>query len=304
MLAKSNTRRKLTSHTDAKTHKKGGGDLALIEDNKKVDRKQLFINVLKQMETGCDSAMELLVELHHYASNNDNDIKELLEEVCTYDTVSSLAIVLQPCAKEPNYLSNDFLVAFAQETYKQDITVDHFKNSNVFTLSTCPTKHYAEIVKKGINNDVNLDEEKLLESVSSVKSKLSKLRQSSKDSKLLAEAELRALSTIILDNSISCKEYAEEMQDLCCNKCKLDSSYFCTLNDKELQIPFYFSVINLIVNSDSMLKNNNENRELHRLIREPKTKFNMNKFFEERRSACRDASEKKVKDAAGCNWRS
>jgi hypothetical protein len=281
-----------------KESKTGGGDLALQSETK-VNRQQLFENVLTTMKNNkCDSAMELLVELHHHCSEEH---KKLLEEVCTYDTIASLAIVLQPYSSSGNkYISDEHLLNFVKAVYNCGNEAQ-FISSDTFTLSVHVADEYSKIVEKCKKDTSKLEGDDMQSIIEKAKEHMCSLRKTSSVERLYAEAELRALSAIVLDNS-NADEYVGDMMALC-NKCNLDKPYYCAAKENDLTLPFYYSVVNILMNSDSLFKNKETNMgSLENLIKKQEG-YNMNKTFEFSRAESRKKSQDKNRELSGIRWR-
>jgi hypothetical protein len=242
--------------------KEGGVDLSNARS-----RQALFEELLKaQCKSNCDLAMELLVQLYEFFKGQPEG--DLIKSQCSYDTLASLAIILQPYKSENYYIEDvkltlfinamieipDFKVApdhwcyVTNPVYVYDKILAGSKDTNVESINQSINSTTESIAKTNIVAQINKFYNK-----TSLMSKLPKYRTSEHISslELFAEAELRVLSAILWDNCVP--EY-EELYNLF-NNCKLDKPYMCG-NQKDISnsnVGFYYSTVFLIVRSDALL---------------------------------------------------
>ncbi len=266
------------SNAKVKPAKKGGADL-----NGR-SRSAVFDSVLKShVEGGGDPAMELMVALHNWASKGDQkdtpeakNIVELIESQASYDTLASLACVIQPYKSKDHYISDPLLAQaftaimggdagsemkrpqFGAEPNRFTHDKEALEKYTKFVNSTA----YESVVKcmsecqpmisarMGKTNAVQL----LREFFGKLpKDNLPKLRQSASNTLLYAEAELRVMSAVVQENcggQLDINELKSIFQ-----KCNLDQVYICA--DKDLlssgNIGFYYSTVYLMARSDALL---------------------------------------------------
>lgn len=121
--------------------KMGGADFS-------VPRSELFRCVLREMfpDSGPhgDPAMELLVELYTWASKSRPELAQLIQSQCSYDTLASLAIVLQPNKSSGYYISDADLSEFARSN---PLYTGEFKRMNsLFSVQSDVSSKYDTII--------------------------------------------------------------------------------------------------------------------------------------------------------------
>jgi hypothetical protein len=253
--------------------KKGGADL------REGNRIELFEKVVKefcdQKDNDRDPAMELLVALRGWATKKGNQqVVDNIEAKVSGDSLASLAILLQPYkGGDPDYITNEELAAFVTDSYGSDTVNDSqtFKSLLVYTMNKNAKTDYEHMCRSDKFTEVasNVREEatkcatkcaklnivKLLsdfyrDSMPAIAAKL-KCKLPAR-STVFAEAELRVLSAMVLENSEH-RYDADELLTIYRN-CKLDKPYMC--DDTELikgsNLGFYYSTVYLIARSDAL----------------------------------------------------
>lgn len=243
--------------------KKGGADLG-------ANRQSLFENVLHSFcVTDRDSAMELLVAMHGWAkATGANGVAKAIEAKASFDTLATLAIILQPYSPSVSpYIGDEDLDAFRTAMYMdknfQSDTHAYSRNekcNNDYSVLASgdsesqkdskmtekvqvhSTKLAAKMGKLNavrlLNDYYNVECQELCSGVSALR--------------LFAEAELRVLSAMVLENSSG--RFDEDELLAIYRNCKLDKPYMC--NDKDLiqssNLGFYYSTVYLIARSDAL----------------------------------------------------
>jgi hypothetical protein len=268
------------SNAKIKSVKKGGADLTGC------NRRTIFELVLNShVNNNSDPAMELMVALHNWAIKGDQkdtdaakNLAELIESQASYDTLASLACVIQPYKTSNHYISDQTLSQAFTAIMGGDVGLDAVraefkKETNRFThdvnalnkyTSFVNSTKYSEIVKymqsaqqgvvanMGKTNAVSLLtrffhdlDEKILAGLPDIRKPVRPL--------MYAEAELRVMSAVVQENSNG----QPDLDDLkgIFQKCSLDRVYMCA--DKELissaNIGFYYSTVYLMARSDALL---------------------------------------------------
>jgi hypothetical protein len=285
-----------TEFSNTKTLKKSVKGGAELNNN----RSQLFENILNGYynteQTMHDCAMEFIVSMHYYVSkmsenttNNTTNItllnpeeakniKELIESQVSYDTITSLAIILQPYKDIKTYINNE---QFGKIIQGINGTVgdqlNKFKLSPVYTYVKNPCKYYENLVetckfsevsnkikkicselsskltKINPSNTINLMLGEIKRIVKDNTSVLGKLRCDSPMSLLFAESELRIVSAIVQENQVMEPEEVSEIISMF-NQHNLNQVYYLT--DKEMVAncgkAFFYSVSKAITMSDAI----------------------------------------------------
>lgn len=263
------------SHAKVTKTKKGG---AQLYKKGTLSRSQLFEKIVDEMysvdQNGSlvnqrDAAMELIVSLYAFASKSQekHNIAELIASQVTHDSLASLAVILQPYKTRGHiYLSDDMLDSFRENMYAQG----GFENSKFYTyvkgisniyckLANAETKHAAvcdtvagkiiSYVKDGNTTAVAPATvvRSIRTAIGNTKGSLPSERQRLSDIEIYAEAELRVLSAVLLDNSQG-NPSVEEVKELFRN-CTLDEPRYVA--DKGMMygahISFYMSTALLIL---------------------------------------------------------
>ena len=233
--------------------KKGGAELG-------GSRAQLFERVLHNFcESKQDPAMELLAALHGWAAKNKPAVADAIASKCSYDTLASLAIVLQPYKSSPTHLSNEDLSSFISEMYGQSGESGLFQTLPVYSLRKDVSEYYDKLAGAEHKDAVRLRTEsedlaRGMGKLNAVKKLNAYYDQKFPGTKSLAfaEAELRVMSAMLLENSDGRYDY-QELSALY-RACNLDAPYVCA--DKDLvanaNIGFYYSTVYLIARSDAL----------------------------------------------------
>ena len=252
--------------------KKGGADLNDNGTGAPLSRFALFEKILKDHCTHCnnrDVAMEMLVSMYDWAVKNNQELAKLIKSQCSYDTLASLAVILQPYKADPTYIQTDVL----NKMISGIMGDGDFRTSIHYTLiENCAEKYknlagsteYNQLIKE-INETKNEQASEMAKptAVNVLKDAYNKLvtftnsdkvptlRKTDNKTLLLAESELRVLSALLQENS----SLGLESDDLIAlfQKCNLNHVYMC--NDSQFvnsaSIGFYYSTVNLILRSDA-----------------------------------------------------
>jgi hypothetical protein len=201
-----------------------------------------------------DCAMEFIVSMHYYVSkmsenttNNTTNttllnpeeaknIKELIESQVSYDTITSLAIILQPYKDIKTYINNEQFGKIIQGINGNvGDKLTNFNKSPVYTYIKNPCKYYENLVETCKFSEVSNKIKKICSELSSKLTKinpsntinlmlgeiknivkpntsvLGKLRCDSPMSLLFAESELRIVSAIVQENQVMEPEEVSEI---------------------------------------------------------------------------------------------
>jgi hypothetical protein len=258
-------------NTNKKT-KKGGAELF-----DELDRTTVFVQILKKMflseskseSKKTDAAAELILELVTWAEKNEEnkDIAELIKSQVSHDSLASLAIILQPYKSGNKYISDDQLKSFSSSVYgtdrkafisypiysrdmaiksKYDELITQNKHSCCDSIEQCRSNLFNEAAKPTIVKS-------LLTTLNKIKEgDLPKLRKNLSSTEMLAEAELRVLSAIILDNSSGNPEFSEVEKLF--SSCTLDKPYMCGNQEaiNSSNVGYYYSTVYLMARSDAL----------------------------------------------------
>lgn len=306
--------------------KKGGAELG-------ADRADLFNRVLKsfcdQKESDRDPAMELLVAMYGWASSvDDASLKPACEKLvkairakASGDSLATLAIVLQPYKPgNADYLDDTVLVAFRNAMYGADSTSgDSHKFIAVpsFTMNPKAKEVYESLCQGAGLSDAARAVREESAKCSAKCAKLNAVKLLSdfysnrmpslaamvdcplpSRSTVFAEAELRVLSAMVLENSNGSYDYNE--LNVIYQNCKLDKPYMC--DDPELikgsNLGFYYSTVYLIARSDALFYVPSMEGEETGSIAEDSAFINLNKTVFKLLQPKRDGSEALVKSFA------
>lgn len=245
-------------------------------------RKMLFETIFKaQCHSVDDPAMEMLVSLYDYCEENEQvEICKLIASQCSYDCLTSLAIIVQPYKSDHFYINDEIIELFLTDYfgYKEG---GKLGTKETFCVNEDPFGRYKQIMESASSNTKKLVRccNNLCESITNKTglSLLTKFYQNSEVIKaltvselrlkitpeeLFAEAELRAISGIHFDNQreaatdahismIHGKEEREKYATMYKN-CSLDSVYYCNMKSTSSNIAAYYSLIYLIARSDAL----------------------------------------------------
>lgn len=302
--------------------KKGGADLMAG------DRIALFEKVVRefcdQNERDRDPAMELLVALHGWATKEGKTrVVDNIEAKVSGDSLASLAILLQPYkGGDPDYITGEELVAFATG-YGTDSTGDSqvFKALLVYTMNKNAKAKYEELctgakfidVAADVRNEsakcaatcAKLNAVKLLsdfyrDRMPAIATKL-KCKLPSRGT-VFAEAELRVLSAMVLENSEG-KYDVDELLTIYKN-CKLDKPYMC--DDPELikgsNLGFYYSTVYLIARSDALFYVPSTEGDSTTSVADDYAFINLNTSMLKRLESKREGSNRMLDLITGRDW--
>ncbi len=256
--------------------KKGGAEMGALDGS--FNRSAVFDLVIKNMYGSInqqrDAAMELIVALYGWAIQTKKDnLAKLIASQVTHDSLASLAIILQPYKRGSLYITEDDLKEFRKHMYGNDNN-SRFRSMPVFSFNKRAMALYNELA----NNQTNYRDEfkrigdklreiaeqsnivdsaspanaatkigKAIQQVSSIVQSTLPGRHGLSDKEKFAEAELRVLSAVLLDNSGG-DPSEEEVLELF-HKCTLDSPYM--LDDRSLMygshVGFYMSTALLVL---------------------------------------------------------
>lgn len=305
----------------AKKPKKGGAELF-----GNLSRTVVFENILSTMsDITTDPAAELIVELLNWAeTNGDEDeenkrkkqIAELIKSQVSHDSLASLAIILQPYKNGNKYISDEELVSFSKSVYGNNENA--FKKRPIYSRDTDIKNKYDEITKSDC--DCSSQIEKCRSELYNVAAKptiinsINKTLKNIKDScnlptlrkqlevkEMLAEAELRVLSAILLDNTGGTPS-KDEVKNLFLS-CTLDTPYMCA-NQAAINtsnVGYYYSTVYLMARSDALcyVPGLDYDGTLRDIAKEDKC-INLSLSVKEHFEPKRDESETLIKDF--CNF--
>jgi hypothetical protein len=257
--------------------KKGGADL-------RTNRPELFEAVVSDFcTTDRDPAMEILVAMYGWASSDAKyqRIASCIAAKASGDTLATLAIVLQPY-KSPTserYISDEELEQFKIAMY--GVTPEEAKRVNFVNLATYTTNQNAKGIYESMCQgtlEVKVDFAAAAARVRAISSRISPKFAKLNAVKLLedvyrgeakqvaeslnaqwlsnsvafAEAELRVMSALVLENSNGMYD-ANELNALY-RSCTLDEPYMCRDQDmiRGSNLGFYYSTVYLIARSDAL----------------------------------------------------
>jgi hypothetical protein len=266
-LVPTDTEKSDFSNVTKKSNRKIKGGAAFLDG-----RKKLFeVVVLKCCDdSGDDPAMEVLVSLCDFLEHNDYKPElELVRSQLSYDTLASLAIVLQPFKSTGSpYLSNDILKKWT-DVYTDGSTSVYCYNPNPGSdyekhRSKCQSCKISDGIEQ-INSDLTNVMSKLtvIPELPKAYEKLSDIFVNNINPKrletllsktlALAESELRVYSALLHDNSEE-KLSVVELTKLFSHMCNLTVPYM--VNDKEsmanCNLGFYYSSAFLIARSNAL----------------------------------------------------
>lgn len=257
-------------NTSKKT-KKGGAELF-----DKSSRSGVFEKILEIMvNNNTDPAAELIVELLHWTqteteNNTENSRKkklaELIKSQTSHDSLASLAIILQPYKTNNTYITDEELNTFSKSVYGKDIK--NFIERPIYSRCTDIKGEYENILSSKCSCSSKIEDcrkdlydiaakptiinsiHKTLNDIK--KSDLPELRKDLSTSEMLAEAELRVLSAILLDNSDSSLNI-NEVRNLF-QMCTLDKPYMCVNQEaiNSANVGYYYSTVYLMARSDAL----------------------------------------------------
>jgi len=230
---------------------KGGADYA------RADRLALFQQVLSAFATcQTDPAMELLVCLHCWAEEKKyTELAEKIQHELSYDTLASLAIILEPYSSTREILSDAQFAQFTAETG----AVDSLKNyTNVFCYCKDVSSKYDQLMKCDAKNpDLCNKQVELVDNiakpnaVSALQQFISENMPGANVAKEIAKAELRVVSALKHDFFMGAYT-VEELTELY-STYKLDKPYMCNQETvKNSDLAFYYSTVYLICRSDAL----------------------------------------------------
>ncbi len=314
--------------------KKGGADLDGA-------RQALFERVLNDFcQSDRDPAMELLAAMYGWATSDEGKahpgadrLAKAIAAKASCDTLATLAIILQPYKPgNPDYLDDATLGAFRDAMYGTDAAVpkDGSARGNVFRdLPVYSVNRDVRSLYEGLCEGTDGKVQEAAGRVQDMSARLS--RQFAKlnavrllsdvysgdfaqsvygscgcpvasKSTLFAEAELRALSAMVLENSNGSYDY-NELHAVYAN-CKLDGPYMC--NDKDLvqgsNLGFYYSTVYLIARSDALVHVPSTNGDTTESISQDNVFISLNKSMRNELQRKRDASHAMVNSFTARKW--
>jgi hypothetical protein len=234
------------------------------------DKSKLFNTVLDAyfadgIQDNRDPALETLVSLMSFlAETNETNVLDVVKSQLSSDTLTTLAIVLQPHKKSGVKYISDELYA----KWKNQYGSAECKDIIDFSYMSNPVKYYMDMMDKNkysgeISALKELADEKLSESDKpSIISNLTKyyssisnmnglpnLRKGLSKNEMIAESELRVLGFILNQNDGS----IDEARTLFNVNCKLDNPYLCTTDIVgKMSLGVFYSTAYLIIRSDAL----------------------------------------------------
>lgn len=290
--------------------KKGGADL-----NKLNDRKVLFENVLRVFcKSPTDPAMELIVTLYDHFKNNNGPMADFIKSQTSYDSLASLAIILQPY-KSTHTISDDVLKTALSSIMTS--SMPQFKtDTNIFSFNPkvkdaydalCNDQTYSTNAKR-IQTFMKTQSDKMakLNAISILKNILDsnttktsiQLRDNTSLKERMAEAELRIMSAIVQENSDCNNDDYDELLQLFKN-CTLDSPYMCNADlMSSSNVGFYYSTAYLMVRSDALVYMPGYDGSTTDCITDDNAFISLNKTFEHINNNRRNASQQMLSSLA------
>jgi hypothetical protein len=283
-----------------------------------VQRAELFERVLSDFckKNSGDAAMEILVSLHAWALKTENEkLAKVVESKCSYDTLTTLAIIIQPYKKgQSDYITDSELNCFIEEVYGSNVS--KFKKSQHYSFKQDISKYYDNMVMDSKNTYIDLYRQ-IRKWSNSITKKISKatavsvltdfynnyavkisdkLGQKTHPDVLYSEAELRVLSATAIENS----DYDFEKTVLLrlYKSCTLDSPYMSA--DKKIMansnVTFYYSTAFLIVRSDALyyVPNDCKGESLQSVAEEDGTFISINGSVKNMLQQKRDKSQTEI----------
>ena len=283
-----------------------------------VQRAELFERVLSDFckKNSGDAAMEILVAMHTWALKTDNTkLASIIASKLSYDTLTSLAIIIQPYKKgQCDYISDSELNCFIEEVYGSNVS--KFKKSQHYSFKADICKYYDALVMDSQNTFLDLYKQ-IRKWSNSITKKISKAtavsiltdfytNYATKVSEKLglkvhpdvhySEAELRVLSATAIENS----DYDFEKHVLLrlYKSCTLDSPYMSA--DKKIMatsaVTFYYSTAFLIARSDALfyIPNDCKGESLQSVAEEDGTFININGSVKNMLQQKRDKSQTEI----------
>lgn len=235
------------------------------------DRKKLFEDVLRAScvndRNGKDSAMECLVSILKAAVDcNDDDRYQSICSQLSWDTITSLAIVLQPyrtkLTKDTQYVSVAMLQKL-QEKYSVDGVLGsmwaYVKNpyaeyKKCMDSCSCDVSVVRDVLHDAVDRTSKItiirDVNSAYGRLSSVVGDLPGVRRNVLSDKhlCLAECELRIMGAITLQNIMGFQD-SEELLAVY-KKHNLDAPHIANVNIKSCNLAYYLSTANLMLSSD------------------------------------------------------
>lgn len=241
-----------------KSAKTGGAELGSQDQD---NRQALFETVLKA-QCGCvegknnanarDAAMEILYELHQFYARNDPSVAQLIRSQLSYDTLASLAVVLQPYKSEKTYIPD--ITPFVKEMYSRD---GNYRQSSLFTYNADIVNQFCHLYNQAVdefkNHAVQGGDDFIMNKtnanaciekyIQNNQQNLPSSRQNKEQIK--AELELRLVSALAQENKADYDELLVLFQ-----KYNLDKPYMLDLDN--IDSAFFYSVLQLAVRSDAI----------------------------------------------------
>lgn len=245
----------------------------------KANKRELFEQVLADYcDEKCqdrDPAMEVLVTLCQHLSTQGKTAE--LKAVCSqlsWDTLASLAVVLQPYREQGAYLSAEDLRGLSSAASTGGVAA----LAKVYAYVVDPKAEYQKFMDMGYDAAVCAKVTHVRDDVSDRVAKLNVVRELASgyqslassdtfsswcpkraavlsDKKLaLAESELRVFSALLHDNSTGCVDKHEALSWFR-DRCNLNQPYMVADKDamQPSNISFYFSTAYLIARSDGFV---------------------------------------------------
>lgn len=294
--------------TNAKPkEKRGGADLGEADA---YNKKFVFENIVSDTSDR-EPAMELLMALHKWASTNKPELAELIASQASYDTLASLAIVLQPYKTEGvTYVDNETWKRFKQAAYGMSGSGVNYRDDKLYSFNRNVMDDYEKLVdsKHSAADDMSKHVVMLADKVgrpsivaslgkfynSVPRDKLGVLRGSLSPKELFAEAELRVISAVLLDNEAGKEEVKRWFQKL-----DLTRPYMCDNKDTVASgnIGVYFSTVYLITRSNALfyVPGMNLSRDI-RAISEETATIDLNLSLRDSRKSRRQASQDAIEE--------
>jgi hypothetical protein len=234
------------------------------------DRTQLFLTVL---ETYCktqntrDPALEVLVSLMKYLTKSEQgDILETVKSLLSNDTLTTLAIVLQPYKSSNHYIPDQIFTAWAAE-YSTDKTVlySYIRNPVKFYIDAMNDasskyshaisnlkKMQASVDRNSIAKDnINAAFKEIYNAVASLDLPSARKSVASNFPEAVAEAELRVMGYLLHDQALGV-DYNEAL--ITFKNCSLNKPFICgeSAAIKNMTTGVFYSSAFLIIRCEAL----------------------------------------------------
>jgi hypothetical protein len=254
----------------SKAKKMGGGDIKDVENRTHLVEKIVIDMFSNRDQKNYNSAMELLIEMHKFFSNNNNaKVVSLIESFTSFNSLASLVLILQPYKNSDYYLEDSEVKAFIDHLNKYG----NYKDLPMYTFDLNPVSYYNKMMDNGANKNATFAREvenAMREGVNAnkptsitilnklLKGLLSKKpdHRSNNMEQVKAEAELFVVLTLLLQNEVNGDSVSVAEINYLLKQFDLNNPYYCANADNESakssNIAFYYSLFFEILRSGFM----------------------------------------------------